>query len=429
ERYSVEGFYYALREETYDQAIEKIAKHIELTGEIASHHVLARRLFLLERVDEAITHWEIVTRMQHPLWMAYNQLASAYEYQQRFDIAYELIESFMTRFPDRAEVYAGLGEHWIRAGKYDAAIEAFETAEATDPDRPGTHFGRFELGILREGWREAEAAMKPLTSLRSPTSKWEALRRLALVSLYRGKAADALELLDQAASAYEYPRTRSAAARTQAARVLLAQGEAERALELARSAQREGEGNYPEWEGLFYEASALAASGRIHEAEARAAKLLERTESMPTQKETRRHHHLVGEIALARDEPQAAIVELEKARSLLLPRGFTLMGRDPPPHVPIWYSLGLAYLAAGRDGEALVWFERITESEGEHIWWPIPYVRSFYFLGRIHESLGDQEAASGNYRRFHELWKDGDLDRERIEETREKLTRIASSRG
>ena len=52
---------------------------------------------------------------------------------------------------------------------------------------------------------------------------------------------------------------------------------------------------------------------------------------------------------------------------------------------------------------------------------PIPYVRSFYFLGKIHENRGDMEKAREYYGRFYEYWKDGDLDRERVEEAKGKI--------
>ena len=52
---------------------------------------------------------------------------------------------------------------------------------------------------------------------------------------------------------------------------------------------------------------------------------------------------------------------------------------------------------------------------------PIPYVRSFYFLGKIHENRGEMEKAREYYQRFYEYWKDGDFDRERVEEARSKM--------
>ncbi len=69
----------------------------------------------------------------------------------------------------------------------------------------------------------------------------------------------------------------------------------------------------------------------------------------------------------------------------------------------------------------VIWFERIIESTTERFWSPLPYVRSFYFLGTIHENRGDMGRAREYYRRFHEYWKDGDMDRERVEEAKRKL--------
>ncbi len=65
---------------------------------------------------------------------------------------------------------------------------------------------------------------------------------------------------------------------------------------------------------------------------------------------------------------------------------------------------------------------RVAESTNEHVGWPIPYVRSFYYLGKIHESRGEMEKARESYRRFYEFWKDGDLNREKVEEARGRTT-------
>ena len=191
---------------------------------------------------------------------------------------------------------------------------------------------------------------------------------------------------------------------------------------MARIAQREGQGHYPEWGGLFSEAEAQADLGRMEAALHTATKLRHRTEFIPTEKETRRHHHLLGELARTRGDAKTAVVELEQARAMLLPRGFFRGGTSAPQHVPIWFSLASAYLEASDDENAAVWFERVATSENEHIWWPIPYVRSFYFMGRIHEARGEKNTARKYYRRFHDYWKDGDLDRQRVAEARSKLS-------
>jgi hypothetical protein len=63
-------------------------------------------------------------------------------------------------------------------------------------------------------------------------------------------------------------------------------------------------------------------------------------------------------------------------------------------------------LASGDEESVSRWFQRITESTTEHLDWPIPYVRSFFFLGKIHEDRGEVD----------DYWRDGDIDRERVEE-------------
>jgi hypothetical protein len=58
-----------------------------------------------------------------------------------------------------------------------------------------------------------------------------------------------------------------------------------------------------------------------------------------------------------------------------------------------------------------------------------PYVRSFYFLGKIHENRGEMEKAGEYYRRFYEYWKDGDVDRERVEEAKAKCGVTVNPQG
>jgi hypothetical protein len=67
------------------------------------------------------------------------------------------------------------------------------------------------------------------------------------------------------------------------------------------------------------------------------------------------------------------------------------------------------------------WFERVATSGYERVTSPVPFVRSFYFLGQLYEKRGDTVEAREAYRRFVGYWKDGDLDRDRIAEAQNKL--------
>lgn len=92
-----------------------------------------------------------------------------------------------------------------------------------------------------------------------------------------------------------------------------------------------------------------------------------------------------------------------------------------PEHVPIGYPLAKLDIDAENFVEALHGFDEIVGANIEQVQWPILYVRSHYFLGRLYERQGDMGRAREYCRRFHQYWEDGDLDRDWVEEAREKM--------
>ena len=132
--------------------------------------------------------------------------------------------------------------------------------------------------------------------------------------------------------------------------------------------------------------------------------------------ELRLADRLDARLALARGEAQDAVRLLDAAAKTLPPRGVSWHWHRLPDHVPLWYELGMAYLAAGDPDAAAAWFRRVVESDIEHAPFPIRYVRSHYFLGTIHRDRGDAALAGEHFRRYAELWADGDLDAERRRE-------------
>jgi len=421
ERYYIEGHYYSLRQETIGQAIDAYRKAVELYPDHASsRNNLALRYAMLERYDEAIEHTEELRRRGMTFPGSYVILAGSYSARGEFEKGYQALQDFLSRSPDNATGYSHLGFHLSRWGRLDEALEAFQKSESLGPGILWPELGRWGVSTLREQWSEAEAAGQKMAASNDSFWKWVGFFDLAITRLYQGRAAEALRLLEQAARAYPEPGLVRAGAWSYAAHVSLERDAAARALEQAQRAQKEGKGDLAEWEGLFFTASSQARLGRKEEAQKTAEELRRRTESLPTEKEKRRYHHLAGELALVRGDIAQAVDELTKAQSMLPPRGFP----GPAglvPHVPIWFLMASAHLAAGDEGKAAEWFRRIIESTSEHVEWPIPYVRSFYFLGRIHEKRGEMDKAREYYRRFVDYWKDGDIDRERVEEAKRKI--------
>lgn len=93
-------------------------------------------------------------------------------------------------------------------------------------------------------------------------------------------------------------------------------------------------------------------------------------------------------------------------------------------NVMIWYSLASAYFDRGDILEAQSWYERVVESGTLRIVFPFIYVRSLYFLGKIHEEQGNEERGREYYKRFVDYWAGGDIDLERVEEAKAKLLSI-----
>jgi tetratricopeptide (TPR) repeat protein len=308
----------------------------------------------------------------------------------------------------------------MNSGRLDEALEAFRKAETLDLLRPFPHGGLWLLFSLREDWEQAEQEAKWLAGHEGERFKMMGNIYLATAWLYRGRARDGLRLIEQSARSSKADVHRGFL-HSRSAFVLLEQGNPAKALEQAQKARSEGKGNLPEWEGLFVSSLALAKLGRWEDAEKIAETFRLKAEALPTQKEKRRYRHLMGELALARGQAEKSIEELEQSRSMLTARGLNWWELIKPQHVPIWYSLARAHLKAGNEERAAEWFQSITESTTEHIYWPIPYIRSFYFLGTIYEKRGEMDKAREYYRRFYECWKDGDIDHERVQEAKGKL--------
>jgi tetratricopeptide (TPR) repeat protein len=278
--------------------------------------------------------------------------------------------------------------------------------------------GKVFAYLLENEPRKAEPVAKQLADGDDPFFRFIGRYLRSICLLHQGRSVEALSSAEEASRVSA--GTFSARAHIVAANLLLERGEPEKALRQAEEARSKGRGNYGEWAGLFYAALAEERRGRTSEADRFAEELRKYAEALPTEKENRRYHHLRGELLLSRGDAPGALVELEKAAATLPAEG-SGGPTNVPQHVPVWFSLASAYLAVGDEAHAEECFEKIRSARIERMMWAIPYVRSFYHLAKIHEKRGDTAGAKEHYRQFFELWKDGDLDRDKVEEARRAL--------
>jgi len=411
ERYYVEGNFWSRREETVDRAIRAYETALRLFPDhIPARHNLAAVLFQLERYDEAIVHLEELRRSGASFSGSYAFLASAYAAQGKFEEGYRAAEAFIQMRPEDWTGYRSLAHHLVRWGKLDEAQKAFLKAESVASEEVDLRAERWPIAFLREEWKYSPEARRATSSNDDPLWRSCSLHRKPLRLLYDGETETALSVLRER-SAGTYADT----AAILSAQVLLARGLPEKALDEARRVRKARPGTLYAWTGLYYQSLAEAQLGRHEEARKTAGELKRVAELLPSSREVRRYHALSGELALLRGDHALAIHELERAESLLPPRGYALRS-NPPQQVPIWYGLASAHLAAGQVEEAARFYLKVAESGSEHIQWPIPYVRSFYFLGHVHELRGDSKRAKAYYGRFLSYWRTADIDRDRVNE-------------
>jgi tetratricopeptide (TPR) repeat protein len=414
DRLIVEAEHYSNRFETAPEALAAYAKLRELTPQWNNNYGIL--LNWLERNEEAVEVLEeAIAREPDVGYWPYTNLSDAYMALGEFERARQTLEGFLEQEPNHHMAHLMLGYVFLNWGEFDNAQRAFETADSLRPGDFRILWGRSILAMLRDEWDEAAAIAAPLLESASPVSQRIGRYVRVIVAEHRGHFTEAARLIEENIASNPDPRTRAAdhinlaVLHLEAYQPELALDHAERGLEDAANASFN--------RGLSISALALMRLGDAAGTHAKADALRERAEQLPSDREKRRWHRLRGELALEEGDIDLAVFELEEARSLLPPGPTWSFGG---PHVPAWRSLADAYIAGGEDAKAEILLNRILNAGAmrlnrEHIW-----VRSHYLLAQIHERRGNTEMARELYRRFYELWRDGDIDRGRVEEAKRK---------
>jgi serine/threonine-protein kinase len=423
ERSYVEGNHYSNRESTYDRAIQAYTRAL---GQYHDHwparHNLAILFMDLERYPEAAAAWEVNRRERPDMLPLYRYLAFCQAAQGDFVAGHQSLVEMKSRQPRPAQALVELGSYLAQGGRTAEAMATFAQAEASPAARADVDEQVWGALLLAEDWPALAAWRERAAAERDPYRRGRLALSQAVVLLHRGRSQEALAMLARAAKGYPEAGRTTAALHALRARVLLETGRPAPALAASSVARRDGRGDRGEWEGLYLASLAHLALGERERAQAVAADLARETVAVPGQKEERRHRHLLGQIAPGTDAA-GALAHLAHAESLLPPRGVYLTHDHVPQHVPVWYSLAATHLRLGNLDPARAYFLKIVESHGERVLWPMEYVRSLYFLADIHDQRGEVAEAREARERFLAYWEAGDIDRERVEETRAKLGR------
>jgi tetratricopeptide (TPR) repeat protein len=398
--------------EAYGMAVERFPDHS------AARNNLAQILAQLERHDEAIAHLEALRRQGMRFHGTYQSLAKAYAWVGRADEGLGVLREFAERQPDSVAAQVNLAEYLVGRGKADEALRVLESVRRLDPGNVDAARIRWAAHAVEDDWPQARLEVKALEDADSPFHRWVAGLSRASDLASHGRIEEATAALERTAAAAEGSGPLAAQTRIVVANYQLRTGQAREALALARRVIADEAAGEAAVYGHLVAASALTLLGRERESAQEWEAFSSRLEEWPAPIARRERTAWGAFLQFLGGRPEDALAGFREAEALL-PRDSVETGDNRL--IAYRDAVARSHLALGQTAEAERWFRRVAEADTERLTAPIIYTRSFYELGRLLEARGDDEGARAHYRRFVELWGEGDVDREEIAEARRKI--------
>jgi serine/threonine protein kinase/tetratricopeptide (TPR) repeat protein len=409
ERGYVEQAYYRSKLATHARAIETA----EATLATYPHLIPIRHNLALSysghwMYEKALEHLEEAFRQGHRFYAGYTMRATLAMKLGDPVKAERILRDKIREEPEGHRYHYALSNVLFDVGRMEEAREALDSAIAIRPVFFAP-FNQFQQAVVRQDWEGAAEAIEAVRQIGLPWVAESALGLEETLALYHGRSAEALAYLEESlATPQEGPPD---GGRDLGASFSMVQYEQfDRALEFARQAQRNSAGDWPEYVGPVPEILALENLGQSRRADLRLEEFEQSLKELPGVYKQWMLATATGELALIRSQWDAAIIELKKAA--------TLANIYDPEGPSTRFSLGRALFEAGRLDQAAQRFEQVIGATRSRVYDPIAFVRSYDYLGRIHQSQGNREKAHEYFQTFLNYWGDGDMDRDRIEAAR-----------
>ncbi len=404
QRFVVQADHYASRWSTLDQSIEVYERGLALyPRETSWHNNLGYTYAEIERYEEAFDQYRESIELGTTFGYAYVNSALIATALGRPDDGLRILQDFADRHPGDWAWQDALGRHFLIMGRLEEAARHLDRAGelVADPQSKILH-NRWKLHALNAEWVDAEAVLDQLETLVDSRSRYQAAVDRARGQLLRGRAEDALQALREARELTGWqPRAELAMAE-----VLLHLGRAEPALSTALEVVSSAE---EQWHGLRAEMVAALAEQALGRHEAASDRLRRLQGQASNRVERRQAHHLAGLLAMARGDFPEASSELDEASKLLSKRGVTF-GAVEPQHVAIWLDAGRAAFELGDLKTAKDQLARAADAGTERLAQPVAWGLSLYWLGEVHDRLGEHDEARRRFQQFNTLWDRADVE-------------------
>ena len=418
ERYYIEGFYYSATIEETSRAIAAYEKAIELYPDhSASRNNLATLYIRTDQYDKAIVEYEALREQGFEFPGAAGNLASAYIAAGKPDQGIAVVQDFAGRYPSLESAFMYVGQMLSTVNRFDEADVAFQKGLALRPGFPPINASRSMVRQLRDDFEESQQLGETLVRHPLPQARHLGHVQLAYLHMLRGRTKEALKRLQLGVAEQEPSGTNeSASLRTTAAELQLALGRPGEAAAEATRAIADARGRLSSFEAWFFGTIAGVPNARIEYGRVVDKLPVGSDKYLPLLADA------VAAVEAGRHAEAIALIARVKPH---LPPGPIVAGNILPirqPNILIAYWSARAQLGTGNHAEAEKLFTEVINAGWSRFFSPIEYVRSFYYLGQLAEKRDDGAKAREHYKRFLFYWKDGDIDRDKVQEALKKTS-------
>lgn len=326
-----------------------------------AHNALGNYYFGRQEWNKAIEEFQRATEINPAFSPAYNSLGYAYRSVGNYAKAETAFKRYIELIPDEPNPYDSYAELLMKTGRFEESISNYEKALSKNPNFVASYVG---IGNNQIFLGRPDQARETFRKLRETIARNDGERRTALLwtaasYVHEGKTEAALNQIDQMYRIAEANGDKAAMAGdlTLTGNVLLHAGETTKALEKYRAAvQTMQTADVPDRVKanarrnlLYYEARVAIAEDDLEQASKKATAYGEQVSEQKIPFEVRRHHELLGRIALHQEDPGTAVSELTKANQ-----------QDPT----ILYLLAKAHHSAEDHAKAKTMAERAANFNG-----------------------------------------------------------------
>jgi serine/threonine protein kinase/Flp pilus assembly protein TadD len=432
-------------EEKAMEPMQKAMQYIEKTPKKERQLIRGFNMFLAGNYDESIREYQQVLdsypREKEAIWMlgdisfhkgdfslaltylkkvveidpkserALEHIVYSYLSLEQYEEMLENAKMYVAKVPSE-EAYSLMAESYAIRGNFDQAIQVYQRALDLFPANTMPILGVGDVYMYRGDFEKGEREFKKMVD-KSPhlNDRREGFRHLSTLNAYLGKYREAVRMLDKVIELDLQMGDSTDLARSYADKSLLLIAGPRDLSEASKTIRR----------GLELSKCAdISSYGDLFTAYMLMNEYKSALEIVKNKLSLRNPFVIFlanGSSLRSRGEYEKAITDLVTAA-----RGWPFLQK-----LHSWYELANCYIETKQQAKAIDAIQKIQQTYCEGPWpvysqlRAVVYPKSFWLLGKTHESSGQNKLAAESYRRFLLLWKNADIDLAELVDAKARL--------